>query len=353
MRAGVSLDNIERDERSLSFTTTVHDGNKAEAILGEEGAQYAVDGFRGGRMLLRRVFSRPFLLVSVILTLVAVLFFDGFVYDVTIRGNRYVNSSEIMSVLKENRVDGFAAKSELDLRRIKREIVALDGISFASVKVVGTRLDVEVKESLPLTLPDPTEYLPILSSCAAVVTRVVAESGTPRVRSGDRVEAGALLIDPVYDFTEGGSPAPARGEVWGVVTHVREVVLPAVSIEPILTGESASFRSVGFFGWDLTEPAASPYDDYVCEERVLYRGFGVTVTETTYRKVERRPLGHDFDLEGEAVVKKAVAELLLSVPCDALSRGGVRVTQKRLDNMLCTVLYYTTEQRIDSLSLVP
>jgi len=352
-RAGVSVDWIERDEETVSFYATVREAKAVETVLTEEGLEYEVGGFRGGRMLFRRIFARPFLLFSVVLTLIAVLFFDGFVYDVTIYGNRYVNTSEIMSVLYKNRVDGFASKSELDLPGIKREIVALDGISFASVKVVGTRLEVEVKESLPPTLPDPADFVPILSSSSAVVTRVIAESGTPRVRSGDRVEAGTLLIDPIYDFTEGASPAPARGEVWGMVTHVREILLPAVSVEPILTGERVVSRSVSFFGRDLGEIVPSPYAEYESEERILYLGFGVTIREVTYREIARLPICHDFDLEGKSVLEKAVSELLLSIPCDAIPRGGVRVTQKRLDNMLCTVLYYTTEQRIDSLSLVP
>ena len=352
-RAGVSVDRFRREDEGLSFCTSVRDAKRAESVLTAEGVEFEVGGFRGGRALFRRVFSRPFLCCSVVLTLVAILFFGSFVYDVSIRGNQYVNTSEIRSVLLKNRVDGFTSKSELDPTRIKREIVALDGISFASVKVVGTRLEVEVKESLPSVLPDPSNYEPILASHAAVVTRVVAESGTPRVSAGDRVEAGALLIDPVYDFTEGGSPAPARGEVWGIVTHVSEVVLPALSVESVPTGESVVTRSVSFFGRELVSADSSPYEEYMCEERVLYRGFGVTLREKTYRKIERRTIGHDFDLEARDVANRAAAALLVSVPCDAVPRGAIRVTQKKLDNMLYTVLYYITEQRIDSLSLVP
>ena len=130
-RAGVSVDRIARDGEALTFRTIAREANVVERVLTEEGLEYEVFGFRSARHLFRRIFARPFLLVSCVLSLVAVLFFNGFVYDVSIRGNHYVNSSVIRSVLSENRVDGFAAKSELDLPRIKREIASLDGVSFA------------------------------------------------------------------------------------------------------------------------------------------------------------------------------------------------------------------------------
>ena len=353
VRAGVSVDRIERKGDLLTFRTSARERLAVERVLTEGGFDRDLFGFLGARAFFRGLFSRPFLVVSVLVTLVALFFFNGFVYDVSIRGNRFVNTAEIRAVLSENRVDGFTAKGALDLPRIKREIAALDGVSFASVKVVGTRLEVEVKESLPFVTPDVSDYSPISSGYAAVVTRVVAESGTPRVSSGDRVEAGDLLIEPIYAFTEGDAPAPARGEVWGVVTHSLEVVLPAVSVGSVRTGESASRRSVSFFGKSVVDYDPPPYAEYVCEERLLYHGFGVKVTERVYSEIASRTLYHDFDLEARTVLLRAAAELLLSVPCDAAPRGTIRVTQKKLDNILYTVLYYTTEQRIDSLSLVP
>ena len=352
-RGGVSLDNIERTPERLSFHTRAEDGRLVQKILREEGVDHRATGYSSTRDLFRGMFSRPFLWVSVLLSLFGVFFFGNFVYDCSISGNRAVNTETIAMVLRKNHFDGFTAKNSLDLIRIKREVASLDGVSFASVKIVGTRLFVEVKESLPDTLPEAPEYAPILSSHAAVVTRIVAESGTPRITVGQRVEAGALLIEPIYAFTEGGSPAPARGKVWGVVTHTKEIVVPAGSVEAVRTGNRTKRRALSLFGVLLGGGDAPPYETYDYAERIIFDSFGVSLVERTYAEIERRTIYHDFDLEGEKFLRDAATDLLLSLPCDALERGAMRVTQKKLDNMLHIVIYYTTEQRIDSLSLVP
>ena len=352
-RLGVSPEGVECLSGLLLFRVRRRESALVESFLREEGFAFEVGGYRGARHSFRRLLSRPFLLFSALLTVASLIFSSNFIYDYSIYGNRYVNSESIALVLRQNRVSGVTPKSSIDLSRIKRDITAIEGISFASVKVVGTRLEVEVKESLPAVDPDAVEYLPFVASHDAVVTKIVAESGTPRVSVGQVVSAGDLLIEPFYAFTEGGSPAPARGEVWGRVIYQKEVVLPAMTMERVRTGERCRRRVLTLFGKRVGKEPSPPYENYEFTERVVYRGIGVTVTERLYRRVEEQPLCHDFDAEGTGVLQNAARDLLMELPCLTYERSAMRVTQKRVDNMLITVIYYTVEQRIDSLSLVP
>ena len=182
---------------------------------------------------------------------------------------------------------------------------------------------------------------------------MIAQSGTPRVKAGDSVRSGDLLIQPVYAFTEGESPAPAAGEVWGIVTYQREVALASVTVESVLTGEYKKVRQVTLFRKEVGKTPSSPYQTYDREERLLYRGFGLQVKEIVYRKREAQTLYHDFDEEAPALTQKSVQTLLAGVPFIARERGAVTVTQKKVDNILFIVLYYTVEQRIDSLPNAP
>ena len=347
--AGATVDRVSFEGGLLTFAVKRAEAALVEEVLQREGAEYVAGGFLGVKPLFLRFVKRPFLFLSVLLTLAGIVFFESFVYGYTVKGNRYVNTETVAAVLRDNHADGFTAKRSLDLARLKREIGAIDGVSFASVKVVGTRLQVEVEEELPFTEPDPLSYKPIVASESAIVTRVVAESGTPRVSSGDRVEKGALLIEPVYAFTEGVSPAPARGEVWGRVTYMKELVLPAMTVEEVMTGERFRTHSVRLFGKTIRAAEPCPYPSYRLEERLIYSSFGVEVTERVYRRVAAESLYHDFDRDAPALLSRALSDLFLSLPVSACEKGGVRVTQKKLDNVLITVLYYTVEQRIDTL----
>lgn len=345
---GLLLSEIDRGEEKLCFSVSYLDSPRVEAILVEYGFEYHKGGYLGAKALLMRVLSRPFLLFSAVLAIVLVIVSQSFVYSYSVSGNRLVNTATVEAILREKGAVGIVSKRSLDTAELKKAVSALDGVSFASVKLEGNRLLVEIKEELPRESPDEVLYTPVTSISHAVVTRIVAENGTPVVRSGDRVSPGDVLISPTYAFTEGEAPAPARGEVWGLVTYEKEVILPLFTIDRVKTGEIYRSRSLSLFGKEVAPAALPPFGEYDLTERVLYRGIGVTVTEKTYLRRAAVTVCHDFESEASALTDTALADLLLTVPFYARERGCVGVTQKKLDNVLYIVLYYTTEQRIDS-----
>ena len=349
MQAGVVLDKIEKGTGTFRFCVSFGDLPRVEKVLREQDVPYELSGSQGVKRECLRVLKRPFLLISALISLAALFFFESFIYGYSVRGNVNVNTQSVVGILQAHHVDGFTYKGSLDLKEIKREVVALDGVSFASVKVVGNRLFVEIKEELPKELPEQDASFSICASHSAVVTKVVAESGTPVVKAGDSVQAGDVLIKAAYVFTEGETPAPARGEVWGRVTYQKQVILPAFTIDTLATGEVFRVRTLTLFGRTVGKEQSPPFDRYEKEERVLLRAAGAIVTEITYRRLAEQRIYHDFDSEAPAVLNKALSELFLEVPFLAHEQGTARAEQKKLDNVLYTVIYYSVEQRIDSL----
>ena len=349
LAAGLLLSDIEQGEEKLCFSVPFSQFSVADVVLAEYGFQYQKKGYFGFKALLRLALSRPFLILSVALSVALVFLSQSFIYGYSIRGNRYVNTSQVQEVLREKGAIGVVYKKSIDAAELKKAVAAIEGVSFASVKTEGSRLIVEVKEELPREEPDEVLYSPVLSTHSAVVTRIVAESGTPTVRSGDKVSAGDTLISPSYVFTEGEAPAPARGEAGGVVTYQKEVLLPLYTVEKVTTGETFRTRTVSLFGKNVGTEILPDFAEYDLAERVVYRGVGVKVVEKTYRRRAAVTRYHDFDAEAPTLVRDAIAELLLAVPFNARERGRVEVTQKKLDNVLYIVLYCSVEQRIDSL----
>lgn len=343
------VEKTKRLDGALFFAVDYAQSAVVDALLEENGFIYEKGGYIGLKSFLKKLFSRPFLVVATALSLVLIALFGNFIYGYSVKGNEQVNTSVIEEVLLKHGVDGFVWKGSVDLAAVKREIGALEGVSFASVKVTGNRLSVEIKESLPLFDADEPQYAAALSLYPAVVTKVVAESGTPQVKSGDVVKVGDVLVAPVHTFTEGEEPAPARAAVWGVVTYQKEVLLPCCTVENVLTGETCTQRTVTIFKKQVGKPTPVPFDSYDVEERVLFSFCGVTVTEKTYRRRAAKQVFHDFDAEATHLAEEARTALLLSIPFYAAERGQVRVIQKKVDNVLYQVLYYSVEQRIDSL----
>ena len=348
LSADLLLTDIDRDKEKLCFSLSYEESAKADSILDEYGFEYQKGGYLGAKALALKVLSRPFFLSAMLIAIVLVILSQSFIYSYSVSGNRLVNTSAVEAILRENGAVGIVSKKSLDTVALKRAVSSLDGVSFASVKLEGNRLLVEIKEELPRENPDEVLYSPVTSLSHAVVTRIVAENGTPMVHSGDIVSPGDILISPTYAFTEGEAPAPARGEVWGLMTYEKEVILPLYTIESVKTGETFRARTLSLFGHEIGSPTLPPFEAYDLEERVVYRGIGVTVREKIYYRRAVVTVCHDFDHEISSLTEAALSDLLMTVPFYARERSRVAVTQKKLDNVLYIVLYYTVEQRIDS-----
>ncbi|MBP5405509.1 MAG: sporulation protein YqfD [Clostridia bacterium] len=347
IKAGLSVSAVVLSSDGVALSVSRRQSAALRQILLEEEIDYSERGQNPFRALL----ARPVLLASLALTMAAIFLFGSFVYGVEITGNHYVNTSSIRAVLTENKVDGFVYKGAIDLEKIRGEIVALDGISFASVSVKGNRLYVDVKEEILPLSPEEENFAPVLAERAGVVTKIVAESGTPLVTVGDVVKEGDVLIAPVYTFTEGEAPAPAKGEVYALTVYTKEIVLPLFTLQNERTGAKTSFREIELFGRKISKESPSPYPSYDVTEKVILDCGFVRITEKTYFEKCEVTVCHDFDLEAPALIEKARAELLAEVPFHAYATGSVVAEQKKLDNMLYIVLYYTVAQRIDSLFL--
>ena len=342
-RAGISVGDVLIGDGEVSVTVPRKCRRAFAELLTAENAEF--------RDETPSFHIRPVLLASLAVAALLIAFFASFVYGVEITGTRYVDAAEIRAVLSNHAVDGFIAKRRVDIDAIKRDVAALEGISFVSVGRKGCTLYVDVKEELPADLVDAENHDPVVATRSGVVTKVVSESGTACVKAGDAVAAGDLLIAPSYRFTEGEAPAPAKGEVWASTVYTKEIVLPQVSVQSERTGKVFAVRVLHLFGREYQGGAAIPYAQYDVEERVIFSCGFLSVTERRYYERADIVVWHDLDLEAPTLINKAREELLSEVPFYAYATGGVVAEEKKLDNVLYVVVYYTVVQRIDSLFL--
>lgn len=350
-KAGVSAFDLRINETSAELSVGKGKEKVFERILEEEGIEVKRIRERGLYRLLLRVRARPFLAASCAVCILLFAFFHAFVYKTEISGNRLVNTSAIEKVVRAHDAHVFSFKKSVDLAGIQADVSALEGVSFASVSIKGNKLLIRVKEALPMENAEASDYDPVVSRYSAVVTKIVAESGTPQVKIGDSVERGTVLISPSYAFTEGSASAPAKGEIYGITTYEKRLILPEISVQSVLTGKKTSAREIYLFSRPVGKASVSPFPSFDLKEEVVFESFGgvLKVVEKTFFERQDVTVYHDFDLELPSVVERARAEILTSVPFYASAFSAVTVEQKKIDNTLYIVLYYTVEQRIDSL----
>lgn len=206
--------------REFTFAVAKKDLRKTFAILEDMCYTYSVADVSRVAKTARTALWRLGFAVSLLVFSVLVAFSRGYVWRLEITGNQAVPDKVIENALADHNIAVGKKLSAFDADALSAAVRAVDGITLASVRRVGTTVYVEVFESDPAAPPLPSSNSDIVSRYDAVVTRVIARQGTALVKAGDNVFAGTPLIGAYRKNSEEGAeplPGPASGIVYGKV----------------------------------------------------------------------------------------------------------------------------------------
>lgn len=195
-RSGVAVRRVKR----LSKTTTVFlvdckDSEKVFSIYPKSSSAataYTVKslGKVGFAATMERVKGRVGLWIGALLFLALTLYADTLVCRVDIQTDTPLKT-EISKLLDENGVKEFAAYPKGKADFISAQILALDGVSFCSLKKVGTVCIVEVRGSSFTSIEKRANCL--VAERKGVLTSLTVLRGEKLIEVGAEVEAGTAL----------------------------------------------------------------------------------------------------------------------------------------------------------------
>ena len=184
---------------------------------------------RGGLPIrLRGLLCRPGLLLGLLLGIVLFAASGRVVWDVRISGNVNLSSRAVEESLA---ACGLAVGTPL--RGFRADVTANnvllydDRLAWLSINRKGTVAYVEVREAVkrPQTQPEPP--CDLVAAEGGVIERVELESGNVRVKAGQPVGKGDILVSGLYDSTQQGIRfTAARARVYARTTRVITVTVP-------------------------------------------------------------------------------------------------------------------------------
>lgn len=271
-------------------------------------------------------------------------FYAGTLTRVQISGNKIVEESTIYQAI-ESYLDLPGFNKKADLETLEKNIIALDGISSASVVRKGNTLFVNVYEELPkVAIEDKTVYKDVVSKYDSIITRVVAFSGTCKVKKGDSVKKGQTIISSSVVIGENlETPEYANGIAYGRVWITKEVIIEQNYIEAERTQNSVS-RVVFFNKKDDFVPE---YKQYEVEKRTCYLTNIIPLMYTvyTYYETENVTKEMNFEENEQAIVEEHTNTLYNELPKDCIVIRNWHDT-KILDKNIKLVIYYEIETKI-------
>ncbi len=208
---GIELRNVRAEDLfTCVFSLRPEDASQAEKLAYRCGGEWERLNESGLPRLRRRVRRRAVLCAGAALLFVALCAASLFVWDIRVTENdSAVPDAEILRVLAEQGVGVGSFTPAFRAERIRTAaLCALPELSFLAVNVRAGRAEVTARAAVePPEIFDPGLSRDVSAARPGVVASVSALAGEARIRRGDAVTAGRVLI-------AGTSAEPhARGRV--------------------------------------------------------------------------------------------------------------------------------------------
>ena len=133
--------------------------------------------------------------------LVAVAIFIGamanFVWNIDVSGNEKISKEEILVALEEEGLKTGAYKGEINTVEIINAIrLKRNDIAWIGITIKGTNVEVKIKEAVNAPeIIDGNEYCNIVAQKEGMITKINAQNGTAKVKVGDIVKMGDILVN--------------------------------------------------------------------------------------------------------------------------------------------------------------
>ena len=259
-KQGIPLEKVKREQdRSLTVTLAPAAYEAFSALAREKGYQVSAPESLGGFRAIRRLLRRWGGVAGALLSAGLLVWSLGYVWAVRVE-NAGPYAGEVRSFLEENGIRPGVRKSAVRLSDLRDRLEwRLPKVQWVRAEWAGVTLRVRLEPGTPAPeLPDGAPG-DVVAAQPGMIYRITAFAGTAKVKAGDFVQAGQVLIRG-QERGENGAliPVRARGEVIARGWISRSVRLPMTEVLTVPTGRETSRRIIEtpFFSWSREAPPA-------------------------------------------------------------------------------------------------
>ena len=344
-----------QDGTTLRLTTHRSRLPLVDKLARRAGCELTVEGRWGLPDFLGRFRRRYGFLLGLALSLAAVCVLSQFVLTIHVTGNETVSTARILSQLHREGVRPGVYGPGLDRKAIaQRALLDLEELSWMSINLYGTRLEVVVREAVPSPeITDETGYYHVAAEADGIITQVEPLAGEAAVQEGDTVAKGEVLISglisiqpPLYsDQPVRYYQTHARGRVYARTWRTLEAVIPLQAQTKAYTGEERTLwslrlldRRVDFFK-NSSIPGAG-YDRISSVHQLTLPGgrtLPMMLTAERYRAYETQTVSVDREAAQQMLEDRLFAHLQELIGADGQVIGTRYTAQAAGDQLKVTL----------------
>lgn len=229
-----------KDRAEMFITLT--DFFRLKPHLKQTGLRVRVLERRGFPFFLDKLARRKWFVAGATAFLIGLYLLSSVVWTIEVTGNDNIPEEQILQAARAEGLFPYQWKWKLPDQSVlsARLAQSIPNVSWVGIVVQGSTIRIQVVEATkpPKRIPRNPRHL--VASADGVITRILAETGIPKVSVNTRVRRGDVLISGILGDENNRKVVVADGEVKGLVWYEYTVRSPLVRKHMVLTGEKQS-----------------------------------------------------------------------------------------------------------------
>ena len=305
---------------SLNAKISMKDFKSIREVAKKSKCKVKLKEKKGLPFLLNKYKKRKLFAITLLVIAFFIFGLTKFVWNIDIICKDDINKEEILKLLKENNVDIGTYIGKINIDKLVNIIcLERDDISWSGIEIKGTNLIVElVKSEENIVEISKDEPCNIISNKDAIILKISSQNGTSRVKEGDVVKKGDLLVEGIMEGKYTGNRyVHAEATVLAKVWYSKEEKLPLKQEYFIETGVSTKRYEINIndfkINFNKSLPKFEKYDTIEAVKKVkLFSNYyiPVEIKTITYKEQMKKVKEYTVDELSNELQTKLKQELL-------------------------------------------
>lgn len=191
----------KKDSSFITFEIMKSDFRKLKVIARKTGCKVKIENKTGLPFFVNKYKKRKVFAVAVSVIAFFIIGLSNFVWEVEIEGLQKIGKADFKNYIEEKGIKVGCFKPQINIEQIENEIkIQREDIAWVSIEFLGTKAKISIKESIDIPkIINKDEIVDIVANSNAVIEKIVVRNGTARVKEGDVVKKGDLLVEGIME----------------------------------------------------------------------------------------------------------------------------------------------------------
>ncbi|MBQ7765733.1 MAG: sporulation protein YqfD [Lachnospiraceae bacterium] len=198
-KRGFRLRDLEQKEDEYELNILIWDYKKIQDIVRKTKVKVVIVKKCGLPFFFVKMSCQKFFVLGAILCFAGLLYMSRFIWAIKIDGNVSLTDEVILDYLETKEISMGSKLNDVDAESLEKSFRKdFDGITWISIGQEGTTLTIDIKErDVRVYEIADDSATSLYAPCDGVITSIVVRSGLAKVKTGDVVTKGQLIVDGV------------------------------------------------------------------------------------------------------------------------------------------------------------